>query len=177
MDQIGHGFRVGSKLGLSVLESSLVGLIQGVLKCVGPEKLDLLVQDDRNILECIFDGLCRPPTDYYQTVTPEEARKVEGLRRTLSGTVPTLLGITRTIASKFPADAVEAKVTGDWLLVKGKKFFPELVAVVDRHGEEGKAWVDRQACQMRDYLMGRIVFDPQSMKFVPAEVLKVAKKR
>jgi len=42
MEPIGRTFRVGSKLILKLLEGTLEGVIPGVLKCVGPEKLDVL---------------------------------------------------------------------------------------------------------------------------------------
>jgi hypothetical protein len=80
--------------------------------------------------------------------------------------------MARRIAANFPASTVEAKVTADWLMEKGEKYFPEIVAVIKQHGEEGKAWIEKQAEEIRQFLTGKIVFHPQKLCFVEVKELK-----
>ena len=148
------------------------GLIRGMLTVMGPERLSLFIENDWNILEGAFYGLYRPPIEAYQKMALQEIAKAERVRRNLARTVLPVIGMARTIASSFPAETVEAKVTGNWLIEKGKKYFPEIVAVIEQHSDKGEAWVEKQAEQIRQFLTGKIVFHPQKLCFVKAEELK-----
>jgi len=158
--------RFSGKLGLKLLEASLEGLIQGLLKCISAERLGMFIENNWTILESIFYNLNRVPTDAYAKLTPKEVAMAERIRRGMTRTVLPVLGMARTVASKFPPSAVESKVTPDWLLEKGRKRFPELVAVIEKHGERGRRWLRNQAIEIREYLTGKIVFDPEKGKMV-----------
>lgn len=172
MEETGRAIRFAGKLGLKILEGALEGLIKGMLKCFGPERLSMFVESDWNILEGVFYGLYRPPIEAYKQMDPREVMKAERVRRSLAKTVLPVIGMARNIASRFPAEAVEKKVTAEWLLGKGEKYFPEIVDVVEKHGDKGRAWVERQAEQIRLYLTGRIVYHPGLLRFVTAEEMK-----
>lgn len=174
--EIAKGVRFASKLSLKILEGAIEGLINGVVNAIGEEKLSVLIENDRDILACIFSGMIRPPVDYYQRIPLEEAQKIERIRRSMAKTVLPVLGMARTMASKFPSEAVEKKITAEWLMSKGEKKFPKLVEVVKAHGEKGRRWVERQADQIRDFMLGRITFDPNTMQIVPSESVEGAEK-
>jgi len=165
--------RFSGKLGIKLLEGSLEGLIQGLLKCISAERLSILIENNWTILESIFYNLNRVPTDAYAKLTPKEAAMVERIRRGMTRTVLPVLGMARTVASKFPPSAVESKVTPDWLLEKGRKRFPELVAVVEKHGERGRQWLERQSKEIALYLTGRLVYDARSGKMVEVRRVQV----
>ncbi len=139
---------------------------------MGAERLSLFIENDWNILESVFYGLHRPPVEAYQKMTPEEIAKAERVRQNLARTVFPVIGMARRIAANFPAETVEAKVTAEWLMEKGEKYFPEIVAVIKQHGEKGNDWVHKQAEEIRQFLTGKIVFHPQKLCFVKVEELK-----
>jgi hypothetical protein len=145
---------------------------------MGPERLSLFIENDWNILGGVFYGLYRPPIEAYQKMTLQEIAKAERVRQNLAHTVLPVIGMARRIAASFPASTVEAKVTADWLIEKGEKYFPEVVAIIKQHGDKGKAWVEKQAEEIRQFLTGKIVFYPQKLCFVKVEELKaeIAKK-
>jgi hypothetical protein len=143
-----------------------------MLTVMGPERLSLFIENDWNILESVFHGLYRPPIEAYQKMTLQEIAKAERVRRNLARTVLPVIGMARRIAASFPDSTVEAKVTGDWLITKGEKYFPEIVDVIKQHGDKGKAWVEKQAEEIRQFLTGKIVFHPQKLCFVKVEELK-----
>lgn len=58
----------------------------------------------------------------------------------------------------------------------GRKHFPKLIEVIERHGNKEKEWVEAQAKQIRDFLSGRIVFDPKLLRFVRVEEEKCREK-
>jgi hypothetical protein len=178
-ENVERGFKTASKLGLKILEASLEGLIKGLLKTMGPERLSLFIENDWNILGSVFYGLYRPPIEAYQKMTPEEIVKVERVRRNLARTVLPVIGMARRMAASFPASTVEAKVTADWLMEKGEKYFPEIMAVIKQHGDRGNDWVHKQAQEIREFLTGKIVYHPQRLCFVKVEELnaEIAEKK
>jgi hypothetical protein len=172
MEHIERAGRFTGKLGLKLLEGAIEGLIKGLLRCFGPEKISLFIENDWSILGSVFYGLYRPPVEAYQKMTPEEIAKAERVRQNLARTVLPVTGMARRIAANFPASTVEAKVTGNWLMDKGEKYFPEIVAVIKQHGDKGKAWIEKQAAQIAGYLTGKLVFDPRELKMVSVEEIK-----
>jgi len=145
---------------------------------MGAERLSLFIENDWNILGSAFYGLYRPPINAYKKMTPEEIARAERVRLNLARTVLPVIGMARRVAANFPASTVEAKVTGEWLMEKGEKYFPEIVAVIKQHGDKGRAWVEKQADELRQFLTGKIVYHPQRLCFVKVEELKaeIAKK-
>jgi hypothetical protein len=136
---------------------------------VGEEKLGIFIENDYNILEAFFYGLQRSPVEAYQKMDLKEVAKIERFRRNMSRTVLPMLGFARKVAASFPPEAVEEKVTPEWLLSKGRVKFPKLANVVERYGERGRAWLDRQCRQIVDYLLGRTVYDPKTGRMVDAK--------
>jgi hypothetical protein len=172
MEQVERAGRFASKLGLKLLEGALEGLIKGLLNCFGPERLSLFIERDWSILGSVFYGLHRPPIEAYKKMTLEEIVKAERVRRNLARTVLPVIAMARRVAANFPASTVEAKVTAEWLMEKGEKYFPEIVAVIKQHGDKGNDWIHKQAAQIAGYLTGKLVFDPRELKMVSAEEIK-----
>jgi hypothetical protein len=172
MEQIERAGRFTGKLGLKLLEGAIEGLIKGLLKVMGVERLSIFIENNWNILGSVFYGLHRPPIEAYRKMTPEEIAKAERVRQNLARTVLPVISMARRIAANFPASTVEAKVTAEWLMEKGEKYFPEIIAVIKQHGDKGKAWVEKQAEEIRQFLTGKIVFHPQKLCFVQVEELK-----
>jgi hypothetical protein len=139
---------------------------------MGAERLSLFIENDWNVLESVFYGLYRPPIEAYKKMTLQEIAKAERIRRSLARTVLPVIGMARRIAASFPAETVEDKVTADWLMEKGRKYFPEIIAVIEQHGEKGNGWIHKQAEEIRQFLTGKIVFHPQRLCFVKVEELK-----
>ena len=161
--------KIVGKVGLKILEAAIEGLVKGVLNLMGPEKLNMFIENDWNILESIFYGLCRSPSEVYKNMSPEEVSKTERIRHNLARTVLPIIGMAQKVARSFPPEAVESKVTAEWLMRRGREKFPELIEIVESHGDRGRAWLDRQAKQICDYLTGKIVYHPVKLKFVSRE--------
>ncbi|MGC8937221.1 MAG: hypothetical protein ACP5KV_07685 [Candidatus Methanomethylicaceae archaeon] len=145
------------------------GAIKGILNVLGTEKLGMFIENDWNILEALFYGLSHTPKEAYEKMRPEEVSKAERIRRSLASTVLPVINMTLRVARSFPPEVVESKVTADWLMERSKKNFPELAAVIERYGDKGRAWLDRQAEQIRLYLTGRIAYHPVKLRFVTKE--------
>jgi hypothetical protein len=140
----------------------------------------MFIENDWNILEGFFYGLSRPPTEAYEKMKPEEVAKAERIRKGLASTVLPVINMALRVARSFPSEAVESKVTADWLLERSRKHFPELAAVIDRYGDKGRIWLERQAEQIRLYLTGKIAYHPVKLKFVTKEEIlaeQIAKKQ
>jgi hypothetical protein len=136
------------------------GLVAGLLRCVGPERLGIMIENDYSVLESLFHAYYGPPPDAYRGLTPEEAARLEAFRRRAARAALSALGVAKAIASRLPPSAVEAKVTADWLLQKGRLKQPRLVEEVERHGERGRMWLEAQARQIVDFLLGRLTYVP-----------------
>jgi hypothetical protein len=143
-----------------------------MMKTMGPEKLSLFIENDWNILESVFYGLHCPPIEAYKNMSPQEVAKAESIRKNMYRFIVPLISMAKNIAAKFPAEAIEKKVTADWFLEKGEQHFPELIQVINKYGDKGRVWLEKQAEQIREFLIGRIIFHPQKLRFVKIEELK-----
>jgi len=144
--------------------------VQGALKAIGTRGLEVMIDHDWYLIESIFYSVRYQP-NYPSELSEKEIAKLERMRATMLKTVLPILGMVRFVASKFPPEAVEAKVTPDWLLGKGKKRFPQLVRVVKKKGEKARKWLEKQSREIVLYATGRLVWDDQKKQLV--EVTKV----
>jgi hypothetical protein len=153
------------KLSIAVLEATLEGAIQGAVKALGPKTLDLMIDKNFYIIDAIFYATRHQPT-YPPELSREQVARLEMIRATMSKTVLPLLGMVKFVASKFPPEAVEAKVTPDWLLRRGDQRFPELSERVRAKGERGRWWLEKQAEELRAYATGRAYWSEEERKLV-----------
>jgi len=115
-------------------------------------------------LEATLNGIFRPPQ--YEGVKPQEIQKIEEIRQNLARTVLPVIGMARTIASRFSFETVDAKVTGEWLLKKAKVKFPEVATIIESHGERGMIWLEKQAKEIREFITGRIAYNSKQGRLV-----------
>jgi hypothetical protein len=141
------------------------------VKALGVDKLRLFIQHDWYLLGSIFYALTNPPVDAYRHMKPEEVERAEALRRSMAKTVLPLLAMARRTAMMFPEELVEGKVTAEWLLEKAKAKMPELAEAVEAEGERGRRWLERQARELVDYLLGRTCYLP-GVGMVPVEAVE-----
>lgn len=168
--------RFAGKLGLAVLDGAVEGVISGALKAVGTKGLELMIDHDYYIVESIFYS-ARHQFDYNSLergvqLSADEAAKLESLRAGMMKTVLPLLGMVRFVASKFPVKAVEAKLTPEWFLEKGNRRFPVLVRAVNKKGDKGRKWLERQVKEIREYSVGRLVWSDREGRMVNISELK-----
>ncbi len=143
---------------MKVLEGTVAGLISGLVKAFGADKLKAFIENDWHLLEAAFNALnpgFKP--DYHAAgLTPEQAARAEKLRQTtLRKVVLPALGMAKTIASRFPREVVEEKVTAKWIYEKIKQRHPEIAAIIDSYGEKGWRWLEKEAKMIVDFLVGR----------------------
>lgn len=160
-----RSLHLAGKLGIAILEATLEGAISGAVKALGPKSLDLMIDKNYYIIDSIFYATRHQPT-YPPEISEEQVARLEMMRTTMSRTVLPLLGMVRFVASKFPPEAVEAKVTPDWLLKRGKEKFPELVTRVRGKGEKGRRWLKNQAEELRAYATGRTYWNEKERKLI-----------
>lgn len=151
-------------------------MVEGSLKVLGPDKLRLLIENDWYLIENIFYGIYNVPVEGYKKVnlSPEDVQKAEQVRMSLAKVVLPVLGMTKLVASKFPVNTVEMKVTPEWLIKRGEKRFPEIVEVWKETGEKGRMWLEKQSREIVNYLTGRTVYSPQLGRMASVEELKLA---
>lgn len=130
-----------------------------------------MIDNDWYIINAIFYASRRQPV-YPAELSEKEVARLEQMRATMMKTVLPLLGMVRFVASKFPPEAVEAKLTPEWFLDKGRKRFPVLVRVVKGKGEKGQRWLERQVEEIRKYCVGKLVWSEKLEKMVDISELK-----
>jgi len=142
----------------------------GLYRALGAKALRRLIELNYHSLECLFYGMFHRPN--YERDCPgftlEEIAEMERRRLTMPRLLLPALGFARTIASRFPAEAVERKITAEWLLAKAEQKQPEIAAVIRECGEEGRRWLEEEARQLHLYFTGRLTFDPEQGRMVEA---------
>ena len=146
-----------------------------MLRVLGPDKLQLLIDNDWYLIESIFYGAYtasleesarRGGSPSSPSTQPEEVSQGERYMVGVAKVALPLLNWARSIASMFPPDAVSRKVTSEWLISRGEKHYPEVVAVWRGSGERGERWLKVQAKEIVDYLIGRVAYDVNQRKMV-----------
>jgi len=154
-----------SKLSYKVVEAMIEGAAGGVIRAMGAERLGVMIENNYHTVESLFYAMQSRP-NYDPKLTPEEVERLEAIRKRLPNAVLPILGATRKIVSQFPPEAVESKVTADWLMQRAEKSQPEIAKVIKSYRRKGRQWLEAEAKQIRDYLLGRLVWDPESRKLV-----------
>jgi hypothetical protein len=149
-----------------MLEAAVEGLVDGVLKVLGPERAKLLIDNDWYLVESIFYGACSVPIDEYVKMQPEEVLQGERYRVGVARVALPILGWSRNIARMFPPKEIERKVTPEWLIARGERQYPELLKVWRDSGEKGDRWLAGQSRELVNFLTGRIVYDVAQRKMV-----------
>jgi hypothetical protein len=155
LEQLGRLASLSSRLSLKVLEATLDGAISGTYRSIGTKGIDALIARGWHVLPSVLYALAKRP-EYPAEFTAEEVERMERMRLNMARIVLPILGVARRVASGFPPEVVEEKVTGKWLLEKLKKKHPEVAEAILRHGEEGLKWLEEEAVIIRLYLTGRI---------------------
>jgi hypothetical protein len=147
-----RSLRLVGKVGVATLEGAIRGVIGGFLRVLGPDRLSLFIENDWSVLEALFKAMVAPPREAYEHLGEEGVQKV---RAFLVNYVAKLLVVAKAVASRFPPELLESKVTGEWLY-RRLEDFPEVRAVIDRYGDRGRYWLEKQARDIRDWLLGRL---------------------
>ncbi|MDI6814100.1 MAG: hypothetical protein QMD10_11265 [Desulfitobacteriaceae bacterium] len=142
------------------------GAISGILKAMGPKAFRLMVEKDYHTVSILFYALTRKPDYAKEGLSPEEAGRLEAYRLGSLRTILPILGMVRTFASRFPSEAVEAKVTADWLMKRAERSRPEIAEIIKEYGEKGWAWLEGEAEELREYFLGRLMWDNEKGIFV-----------
>jgi hypothetical protein len=166
---LGRMLASGGKLGVGIADAVVSGALKGLIEALGVERLPMFIENGWTLLESLFYGMFRRPDEAYEKLPKEEVAKYEAFRLGRLRTAVSFIGMVKKMASYVPPKLVEEKVTGGWLMKKMEERVPEAAKIIKGYGDRGRAWLDRQAEEIRDFLLGRIVFDPVKLKFVRAE--------
>jgi len=140
--------------------------VDGIFKVVSPKYLRWLIDNSYLLIESTFYAIRHPPQEFYDTADPEEARKVERVRVMGEKIGLPLFGMLRYVCAQFPYEAVEGKVTPEWVRKRGKLKFPELVKVWEDTGEAGEKWLKAQCREVILFATGRLLWSDQAMRMV-----------
>jgi len=103
-----------------------------------------------------------------QLLKLKEIKKLENFRKRLGKTILPVFGMARNIASRFPKEYIDQYLTGEWLYKQAVKRHPEIAKIIDE-SENGREWLENQAREIREYITGRLVWDPKRLKLVSVE--------
>ena len=131
------------------------GALSGVFRAVGPKGITIMIKRRWHVLPSVLYAASHKP-DYPPELTPEEVAELERFRLTLMKTIIPALGMAKTIASRFPPEVIEQKITAEWILKKLEERHPGIAKAIKDHGEEGMRWLEEEALILRNFLLGRI---------------------
>jgi hypothetical protein len=162
----------GLRLTLKALDSAITGLVVGIFNSFGTDKLGTMIDHGWHTLDLLFYSMqTKPDYSKVEGMTAEDVTRAEQMRISMPTAILPLLAMTVRLARSFPPEAVEAKVTGPWLLMRAQKKRPDIAEFILSR-DAGMAWLDAEAAQIRDFLLGRISWNPYVRKMVPVELLQ-----
>jgi len=165
--------RFTGKFSVKMLEASADGLIRGALKCVGPKGLDIMIEHDWYIIESLFYAMRYKPS-YPDGLSEEQIAQLESSRAGITKIVLPALGMAKMVANKLPPSLIENSLDGGWLMRRAKERYPVLAERVEAHGERGRRWIEKQAKELRDFLLGRLRWDDKKRRMVRVRLAKKA---
>lgn len=140
---IGFVGRLGAAIMGTVIERSIVAL----LGAFSTEHLQILMDQDYYIIETTLNATKRRPQYEKYDFTEEQIRQLEHKRLTMAKRTLGLMGMIRTLASKFPGFSEELTLENvrAWL----RKEQPALLDVMDKH--PNKKWLENQVDEIKRY--------------------------
>jgi len=155
-----------------MVEAAVDGAITGILRAAGPKAFRIMVEKDYHSLSCLFYSLAHMPDYEKEGLTPEEAKRMEAIRLNSARAILPILGMARTFAARFPAEAIESKVTAEWLMRRAEKSHPELARILhefnENHNGKGWRWLEKEAEELREYFLGRLRWNNEEGRFEKA---------
>lgn len=143
--------------GIKTLDGIISGLISGAIGAFGPDKLKVFIEKGWHMIPSILYAAKQQPNYGEAGLSEEEAKRAEQMRRTLlSKIVLPALGMAKTIASRFPPEVIESKVTAKWIYEKLKAKHPEITKIIDEMGEKGWRWLEEEARTIVAFLTGKL---------------------
>lgn len=138
--------RVSAAVMGTVIERSVVALIGAF----HDEHLKILMDNDYYVIETTLNAAKRRPRYERYGFTPEQIAELERKRLVMVKRALGLMGMIRTLASKFPAfrEQLTEKNAREWL----KNQRPDLLKVIDEHSN--KKWLKKQIREIQKYFWG-----------------------
>ena len=138
--------RLGARVMATVIERSIVALIGAF----HDEHLKILMDNNYFIIETVLNASKKRPRYERYGYSEQQIAQLEYKRLTMTKRALGLMGLIRTLASKFPAfreDLTLENVRG-WL----QKQRPDLLAVIDSHSN--KNWLQNQVNEILKFFWG-----------------------
>lgn len=134
------------------------------MKCIGPQGVRLLIDNDVYIIGCIASVTNRKQV-YPDNLNPSQVKQLNSMVNMLQAAVMGL-GMLKQVTSRIPAEMVEAKVTPEWLIRRGREKFPDIIEVIDQSGEKGLMWLIKQAREIVNFCTNRLVWSNEHNRLV-----------
>jgi len=130
----------------TVIERSVVAL----LSAFSGEHLQILMDHDYYVIETALNATKKRPQYEKYDFTEEQVRQLEFKRLTMVKRALGLMGMIRTLASKFPGFREELTLENarGWL----EKQRPDMLATIDSH--KNKKWLSNQVKEIRKFFWG-----------------------
>lgn len=170
MESVGRAVTLIGRIGVKIVESAAEGLISGGFSALGPRGVSIMIERDYHTLDTVFNSMDGPP-DYAATpeLTKEDIAKLERMRLGMQKTALSALGMARNVASRFPREVIENKITAEWLLQRVERRNPDIAQAIKSYGEKGDRWLEDEARIIRLYFMGRMAWSAEKKRLVEVQ--------
>jgi len=138
--------RLGARVMATAIERSIVALIGAF----HDEHLKILMDQNYYIIETVLNASKKRPSYEKYNFSEEQVRQLEYKRLTMTKRALGVMGMIRTLTSKFPAFREELTLENvrGWL----QKQRPDLLALIDAH--ENKTWLENQIIEIQKFFWG-----------------------
>jgi len=138
--------RLGARVMATAIERSVVALIGAF----HDEHLKILMDQNYYIIETVLNASKKRPSYEKYNFSEEQVRQLEYKRLTMTKRALGVMGMIRTLTSKFPAFREELTLENvrGWL----QKQRPDLLALIDAH--ENKTWLENQIIEIQKFFWG-----------------------
>lgn len=138
--------KLGTRIMATIIERSIVALIGAF----HGEHLKILMDNNFYVIETVLTASKKRPRYERYNFSEEQIRQLEQKRFTMVKRALGLIGMIRTLASRFPAFREELTLENvrKWL----QKERPDLLDFMDKH--ENKAWLENQINEIRKFFWG-----------------------
>lgn len=138
--------RLGARVMATVIERSIVALIGAF----HDEHLKILMDNNYFIIETVLNASKKRPRYERYNFSEQQIAQLELKRLTMTKRALGVMGMIRTLTSKFPAFREELTLENvrGWL----QKQRPDLLATIDAH--ENKTWLENQIIELQKFFWG-----------------------
>lgn len=141
-------------------------MLSAVFAYVQPDVISMYIDNDWSIVEAILMAL-NEDDGYISKASPDGYGELAvHMRRALIWVVDAVLGIVDVLVNKYGVEVLDKYLNVNYVVEYLRRNRPELLSVIEEHGDKGIKWLERQLRELKLFFLGKAAWDSERKRAV-----------